>query len=206
MVNKRVFVFIDSQNLYHSIKRAFLHSGYGKVRFNEPALVNLVCENLRNAKEPESLWDSISIYYYMAMPSQLEDPRLYGFWMNKRKYLVDHGVIVRSSDLVYQSSDDAGVPHSRRVRKASGILVSLTADLVCFTSERRYDVAVIFSQNQHLQYATSRVKELLREQQRFASLYSVYPESYRTKGNYPGINGITWYTFGNDIYDACSHS
>ena len=201
---KRVAVFVDAQNLYHSIKEAF---GTTNLRYNEIALAHKLCENIRQHEihilrvtDQNTLWKIVSINFYMAMPNETYDPELHRFWQGKKKYLGDYHVKVREVDITY-------IPISGTrsfERKARGIREMLTADLLRFTLEGTFDVALIFSRSRSLQPTAEQMKSILENQHRQAKIYSVYPMSGNVTDPH-GIPSTDWFQFNQDVYDACKH-
>ena len=201
---KRVAVFVDAQNLYHSIKEAF---GATNLRINEIALARKLCEDIRKREiyvlevmSQNIPWNIMSIDFYMAMPNETYDPELHRFWEGKKKYLRDRQVKVHEVDITYIPISGTRDPE----RKIHGIKEKIMVDLLRFTIERRFDVALIFSRNRRLQPAAEQMKSILQDQHRQARIYSAYPIS-RNVGEPHGIPSTDWFPFDQDVYDACKH-
>ena len=83
-----------------------------------------------------------------------------------------------------------------------GVDVSLALDLVQATHERRYDIAILVSQDWDFGPAVRLAKAIARSQGRnlvFESAFPVGPRSSSTRG----VPGTTWIPIDKTTYDAC---
>jgi len=88
------------------------------------------------------------------------------------------------------------------VGQEKGIDVRLALDVVRLARENKYDVAVIFSQDQDLSEVAMEVRSIAREQDRWIKLACAYPVS-PTSVNRRGITGTDWIHIDRATYDAC---
>ena len=114
------------------------------------------------------------------------------------------------TDLV-QSGDGKWARHSvcrgqtGRVNSAGqekGVDVSLALDLIQATHERRYDAAIIVSQDADFGPAVRLAKRIAQSQKRyllFESAFPVGPGSTSTRG----VPGTTWTQIDKAAYDEC---
>ncbi|MCY3690752.1 MAG: NYN domain-containing protein [Chloroflexota bacterium] len=181
-------VFIDGQNLYHLAKDAWL-SG---VTYPTPphAWPSYDVEKIANAlvtRQPGRT--STEIRFYTGVPNRPEHPYWHDFWLNKLRYLARRGIYV------YQGKVNRG-------GQEKGVDVSLALDLVQAAHERRYDAAIIVSQDSDFTPAVSLAKQIAASQNRtlaFESAFPVGPGSASRRG----IHGTAWVRIDQAMYDAC---
>ena len=80
--------------------------------------------------------------------------------------------------------------------------VSLAIDLVQATHERRYDVAIIVSQDWDFGPAVGLAKRISASQGRQLIFESAYPVGLRSRSR-RGIPGTLWVPIDQALYDAC---
>ena len=181
-------IFIDGQNLYHLAKDAWL-SG---VTYPTPpyAWPSYDVEKLANALVTRQPGRTLTeIRFYTGVPNRSEHPYWHEFWLNKLRYLARRGIYV------YQGKVNRG-------GQEKGVDVSLALDLVQATHERRYDVAIIVSQDSDFSPAVSLAKQIAASQNRtltFESAFPVGPGSASRRG----IHGTAWVRIDQAMYDAC---
>jgi hypothetical protein len=88
------------------------------------------------------------------------------------------------------------------VGEEKGVDVRLALDVVRMARENRYDVALIFSQDQDLSEAAAEVKAISAQQARWIKVACAFPLSPTTE-NLRGINGTEWIQIDRATYDAC---
>jgi hypothetical protein len=88
------------------------------------------------------------------------------------------------------------------VGEEKGIDVRLALDVVRMARENRYDVALIFSQDQDLSEAADEVRVISVQQARWIKVACAFPIS-PTAENRRGINGTEWITIDRATYEAC---
>ena len=83
-----------------------------------------------------------------------------------------------------------------------GVDVSLAIDLVQATHERRYDVAILVSQDQDFGPAVNLAKQIAASQGRTLAFESAFPVGPGSRSR-RGIPGTTWVPIDQATYDAC---
>ena len=83
-----------------------------------------------------------------------------------------------------------------------GVDVSLALDLVVAAYERRFDVAIIVSQDSDFGPAVQQAKRIAESQGRFLIFESAFPVGPGSSSR-RGIDGTKWVPIDKAIYDAC---
>ena len=83
-----------------------------------------------------------------------------------------------------------------------GVDVSLAIDLVQATHERRYDVAIIVSQDWDFGPAVSLAKQIAASQGRTLTFESAFPVGPGSRSR-RGVPGTIWVPIDQGAYDAC---
>ena len=128
------------------------------------------------------------VRFYTGVPDESSRPFWHGFWSNKIRYLRNGGIYV------YQGKVNAG--------GEKGVDVSLALDLVPATHERRYDVAIIVSQDSDFGPAVRLAKQIAASQNRTLTFESAFP-FHRGRVSPRGVPGTTWVHIDQAMYDAC---
>lgn len=191
---KRVHAFVDGQNLFHAVKRAF---GYPYPNFDPRALAGLLC-TLQG-------WQLDQTHFYTGVPDQSDNRYWSRFWASKLLHMSRQGVKTYSRPLRYRNKSidlPDGSTHSILVGEEKGIDVRLAIDVIRSVSGNRCDVALIFSQDQDLSEVADEVRAIARQQSRWIKIACAYPVSptYRNKR---GINGTDWHRISRADYDRC---
>jgi uncharacterized LabA/DUF88 family protein len=193
-IAKRALAFFDGQNLFYAAKEAY---GYPYPNYDPHRLAQAVCA----AKG----WDLSGIHFYTGVPDQLMDADRHYFWAAKLAVMGTRGIQSFTRPLRYQNKVITlrdGTITTAPVGREKGIDVRLALDIVRFALENRYDVALIFSQDQDLTEAVDDVKKIAQREQRWIKLACAFPVS-ATYGNKRGINGTEWVKLDRATYDAC---
>jgi hypothetical protein len=88
------------------------------------------------------------------------------------------------------------------VGQEKGIDVRLALDIVRMAREDRYDVALVFSQDQDLSEVADEIKSISLRENRWIKMVCAFPVS-PTYNNTRGINNTEWIHITRNIYDAC---
>ena len=83
-----------------------------------------------------------------------------------------------------------------------GVDVSLALDLVQATHERRYDVAIIVSQDSDFSPAVSLAKQVAASQNRTLTFECAFPVGPGSRSR-RGVPGTNWVRIDRAMYDAC---
>lgn len=162
--------FVDGLNLFNWVKRCF---GYDYPNYDIAKLVRAVVD-----LEPGR--QTAGTYFYVGIPTTLDDAQKHIWWTKKLAFLGQTGVrVVRRSlkrrelriRLAGLVNFDATVP--RLVEK--GIDLKLGLDLVRLARNRTYDVAIVFSQDGDLIEAVAEVHQVAKEQNRRIQVECAYP-------------------------------
>jgi len=192
---KRVIAFIDGQNLFHAAKRAF---GCAYPNFDPRLLVERVL-----CTRPG--WNLVETRFYTGIPDAKDNPLWNHFWNAKLATLGTRGIQTFSRPLRYRYKTvrlpNGGVI-AARVGQEKGIDVRMALDIVRLAREGRYDVALIFSQDQDLSEAVEEVRSISRQHYRWIRSICVFPVS-PTYSNRRGINGTEWFVINQQMYNAC---
>jgi hypothetical protein len=191
---KRAVAFFDGQNLFHAAKEAF---GYPFPNYDPQLLVKKVCATQG--------WAVAAIRFYTGIPDPSFDPDRHHFWVAKLAVMGTRGIHTFTRPLRYQNKVITlpnGALTTAPVGREKGIDVRLALDVVRYALENRYDVALIFSQDQDLTEAVDDVKLIAQREQRWIKVASAYPVS-PTYQNRRGINGTDWIKIERAMFDTC---
>lgn len=191
---KRAIAYVDGQNLFNATKEAF---GYPFPNYNIHDLAKRICI--------EQGWSFSAVHFYTGIPDPGIDPDRHHFWVTKLGVMGTRGVRTFSRPLRY-SNQLVSLPNgkltSTLVGREKGIDIRLALDVVRGALEKRYDVALIFSQDQDLSEATNEIRAISKQQGRWIKVACAYPFS-PTLRNKRGINGTDWIKIDRATYDAC---
>lgn len=182
----RSIVFFDGQNLYHGAKDSWCTkasgSPYGYPSYDvEKLAARLV------ARVPGRRLDQVR--FYTGVPSPSQSRFWHGFWSNKIRFLRSRGVYC------YRGRINPG-------GQEKGVDVSIAIDLIRFTYEAKYEVAIILSSDWDYGPAVRLAKEIAKNQRRLLTFESAFPHQ---QGRYErrGIPGMEWVHIDKSLYDSC---
>ncbi|OGQ04227.1 MAG: NYN domain-containing protein [Deltaproteobacteria bacterium RIFCSPLOWO2_12_FULL_44_12] len=193
-VTKRTVAFIDGQNLFYSVKKAF---GYKFPNYDVEKLAKKVCL--------EKGWQLDSIRFYTGMPDASADPFWHHFWTAKLAIMGTRGIYSFSRPLRYRHQTTLlpdGTSTAILVGQEKGVDVRIALGVVRLELDNIYDVALIFSQDQDLSEVSDEVKKISTVQHRWIKVASVFPIS-PTAENRRGINNTEWIKIDRAMYDTC---
>jgi uncharacterized LabA/DUF88 family protein len=183
----RTIVLIDGQNLFHLARIAW-SSGPS----SPYAWPSYDVERLAQALAARTPGRSLAeVRFYTGVPDPAVGPRQmfwHAFWSNKLGYLKSRGIHV------YRGKVSAA-------GQEKGVDVSLAVDLVRATYERRYEAAMIVSQDSDFGPAVRLAKEIARAQDRQVVLESAFP--FGSGISRRGVPGTIWVPIDKATYDAC---
>ena len=186
-LNMRVIVFVDGQNLYRQAKRAWRAGDGASSRYSWPSYdVEKLAKALAERTPDRRL---VETRFYTGVPKRSASPRWHGFWANKIRFLISRGVYV------YRGRINSG-------GQEKGVDVSLALDLVVAAYERRFDVAIIVSQDSDFGPAVQQAKRIAQSQGRFRIFESAFPVGPGSLSR-RGIDGTKWLPIEKATYDAC---
>ena len=183
----RVIVFIDGQNLYRQAKNAWRAGDGVSSRYSWPSYD---VEKLASALVAQTPGRRLAeIRFYTGVPQRSADSRWHDFWSNKIRFLRSRGVYV------YRGRVNSG-------GQEKGVDVSISLDLVVAAYERRFDVAIIVSQDSDFAPAVQAAKRIAQNQGRFLTFESAFPAGPGSSSP-RGVHGTKWVRIDKSTYDAC---
>ncbi len=191
---KRAVVFVDGQNLFYAAREAF---GYQYPNYDILKLAQRVCQSQN--------WNLTQTRFYTGVPDPSDDPMKNGFWTAKLAAMGRQRIIVFSRALRYRNKTvqlPAGGTHTFLHGEEKGIDVRIALDIMGLAVRNKYDVAVVFSQDQDLSEVADEIPIIARQQARWIRIACAYPMS-PTRNNRRGINGSQWIQIDRKTYDAC---
>ena len=191
---KRAVVFIDGQNLYHSVRESF---GYTYPNYDVVALSRSICQT----KE----WELVQIRFYTGVPDKSDDPFWNYFWVTKLRVMSWQKIHIYSRPLRYRNrivNLPDGTEHSFLAGEEKGIDVRMAIDIIRMAHRKEFDVALIFSQDQDLSEVAAELRTIAAEQGRWIKATCAFPLSPTTR-NRRGIDKTDWIPIDRATYDAC---
>jgi uncharacterized LabA/DUF88 family protein len=187
-----VHAFIDGQNLFHAVKRAW---GYTFPNFDPLKLSGAVCGLAKDRK-------LVKVHLYTGVPPQNRDAKWNAFWSAKIRVMTTAGVRVVTRHLRY-SQGPAILPNGTVVQDAlipreKGIDLRLGLDVLRMARHGDFDAALIFSQDGDLAEVVQEIADLRKEMQRWLVVDCAMPA-----GGGFGIAGAQLLAFDKALYDAC---
>ncbi len=191
---KRAVAFVDGQNLYHAVKRAF---GYTYPNYDVSRLAAEVCTSRQ--------WELREVRFYTGVPDARDNAAWAAFWSSKLAAMRGQGVVCYARALRYQTERvplPDGSVQTRRVGHEKGIDIRIALDAIRLAIRREYDVALLFSQDQDLSEVADEVRDIAAEQDLWIRIASAFPVG--TSKRYTiGVDRTDWLPFDQTTYDAC---
>jgi uncharacterized LabA/DUF88 family protein len=191
---KRTIAFFDGQNLFYSAKEAF---GYTYPNYDPSKLATLICDQKK--------WKLTETRFYTGIPDVSDKPFWNHFWTAKLAVMGTRGIKTFTRPLQYRNQAITlpdGTTCTALVGVEKGIDVRIALDVLRFSLDRVYEVALIFSQDQDLTEATEEVKRVAQQQGRWIKIACAFPLS-PTSRNRRGINNTDWIKISRQEYDSC---
>ena len=191
---KRAVVFIDGQNLFHSVRESF---GYTYPNYDVRALARRVCQ--------DKGWELAQVRFYTGVPDLSDDARWHEFWSHKFAMMGRQGIHVYSRPLRYRNKRvnlPDGSEYTFLAGEEKGIDVRIAIDVIRMGHHKEYDVALIFSQDQDLSEVADEIRAIAREQDRWIKVACAFPIS-PTMRNRRGIEKTDWIQVDRVTYDTC---
>ena len=191
---KRTIAFLDGQNLYYAAREAF---GSTYPNYDPLALARAACAARG--------WALSQARFYTGVPDPTDNPFWSHFWAGKLLAMSRQGVEVYSRPLRYRNRRVAlpdGSEHTFLAGDEKGIDVRIALDVLRLAHRQRYDVALIFSQDQDFSEVAEELRVIAREQRRWIKIACAFPLS-PTSRNRRGIEKTDWLPIDRATYDAC---
>jgi uncharacterized LabA/DUF88 family protein len=187
---KRAVAFFDGQNLFHSAKKSF---GYTFPNYDPMKLASAVCA--------AQGWTLNQTRFYTGVPTADDSESWHDFWSRKILAMKRAGAHVYSRPLRYRNKlGPGGSPVL--VGEEKGIDVRIAIDVFSCAIQNRFDVALVFSQDQDLSEVADEFRVIAASQNRWLKMASAFPVS-PTSTNKRGINSTDWVKIDRAMYDAC---
>lgn len=186
----RAIAFIDGQNLFYAVRDAF---GYTFPNYDPLKLAQEVCNGQQ--------WRLDQVRFYTGVPAGEDSPSWHAFWRAKLVQMGRLGVWTYSRQLQYRKKYllQNGVKHTYRTGYEKGIDVRIAIDVISLAVAHRFDVALIFSQDQDLSEVADEVLKISKAENRQLKIASAFPAS----SNHRGINKTVWIKIDRATYDRC---
>ncbi len=191
---KRTVSFFDGQNLFYAVKYAF---GYNYPNYDPLALATRIC-SLKG-------WDIIETRFYTGIPDINDNSFWHHFWTKKLASMGKRGILIFPRGLKYRNQIiqlPDGNTTTVLVGQEKGVDIRLALDIVRQARENKFDVAMVFSQDQDLSEVADEIKSISIEQNRWIKMACAFPFS-PTYENKRGINGTDWIKIDRNIYNNC---
>jgi len=185
---------VDGQNLFHASKEAF---GYIYPNYDVCALANAICKNQN--------WNLSQVQFYTGIPDATDNPFWNSFWTAKLAQMGRKHIFVFSRLLRYRNQTvklPNGTTSTTLVGQEKGIDVRLALDVVRLANQKKFDVALIFSQDQDLSEVADEIRSISKYQMRWIKVACAFPIS-PARTNKRGINGTEWIPIDRTLYDSC---
>jgi uncharacterized LabA/DUF88 family protein len=198
---KRASVFIDGQNLFHTVKAAF---GYTHPNFDPIKLSEMICK--------AQGWSLQKVHFYTGVPEIIDNATWNKFWNAKLLAMSRQGVITVRRPLKYRTREidlPDGTKYRFKTGDEKGIDVRIALDTLVGAIQKTYDVALILSQDQDLSEVAQEIRLVARSQARWIKMASAYPcdPSFSPPKpvlvNSRGINSTDWIKITKLEYDLC---
>jgi uncharacterized LabA/DUF88 family protein len=188
----RAIAFIDGQNLFNAAKEAF---GYPFPNYDVLKLGNVISS--------QNHWSLVETRFYTGIPDP-GDPR-HIFWQNKFSNMGRQGVALFSRPIRYHEKEifcSDGRMEKITFPVEKGVDVRLAIDLIRLAFANRFDIAVIFSQDQDYSEAAKEIRAIAKATKRWIKIVSAFPISPHSK-NKRGIEFTDWIPIDRATYDQC---
>jgi len=191
---KRAIAFIDGQNLFHAAKTAF---GHPYPNYAPRKLAEAVCR--------EQGWALTAVQFYTGIPDAGDNAFWHEFWTRKRAVMGTRNIQTFTRKLRYRNQAIRLLDGSETtvlVGQEKGIDARLALDVVRLGREKRFDVALVFSQDQDLPEVAREIRSIARDRGRWIKMASAYPVSPTTR-NGRGVERTDWIQIDRATYAAC---
>ena len=177
-------VFFDGQNIYRAALTSWRTDASDTYKYTFPSYD---VEKLATTLASKTAGMIITqIRFYTGVPTPSQNYHWHCFWVEKLKYLESQGIEV------YKGKINA---HDQE----KGVDVKIAIDLIRLTYERRYEAAIILSQDRDFEPAIHLAKELAKDQNR----QLVFESHFIIGDSDRGIPGTSWKPIDKTTYDAC---
>lgn len=208
---KRAVAFIDGQNLFHAAKKVF---GYWEPDYDVFALPEVICH--------QRGWNLVEVRFYTGIPARDEDPQKQAYWAKRLAVLKRHPLVkpyfktLKYSDpppvrpcptclgprIVWCARCASGEKkRTKRLAREKGIDVRLALDCLRMAMTEKFDLAIVFSQDEDLAEIMVDINSISQQQRRIIEVYSAFPSDPAKPGW--GIRSMKSLPIDKATYDAC---
>jgi uncharacterized LabA/DUF88 family protein len=194
---KRIFAFVDGQNLFYAAKLAF---GYSFPNYDVRALAAAICLTRG--------WQLDDVRFYTGIPDVSDNAFWNHFWTAKLAQMGRDNITVYSRPLRYRNQTvrlPDGKTHTLLVGSEKGTDVRLAIDIIRLAHRGAFDIALVLSQDQDLSEVADEIRIIAQEQNRWIKIASAFPTSPTFK-NTKGIYRTDWIRIDRAMYDSCIDS
>ena len=194
---KRAISFIDGQNLFRHAMSAF---GHHHPNYDPKKLTAAVCA----AKG----WKVTEVRFYTGVPEMKHSLMWHGYWTRRLTTMRRAGITVTSRQLHYRIEQITLPDETEQnlpVLREKGIDLRLGLDVVRLARNKKFDVAVIFSQDQDFAEVAQEIREISQSQGRWIKVVSAFPDGGETNRS-RGIKDTDWFRMNRDFYNNCLDS
>lgn len=191
---KRAIAFIDGQNLFYAARNAF---GYTYPNYDPRKLAETVCDTQG--------WELTGVQFYTGIPDAGDNQFWHEFWTRKLAVMGTRNIQTFTRKLRYRNQTmrlPDGSKTTVLVGQEKGIDVRLALDVVRLGREKRFDVALVFSQDQDLSEVAHEIRSIAQDQERWIKMASAFPVS-PTASNKRGIERTDWIQIDRATYATC---
>jgi len=177
-------VFFDGQNIYRGALATWRTAASDTYKYTWPSYD---VEKLATTLASKTAGRIITqIRFYTGVPTSSQNYRWNCFWVEKLKYLESQGIEVYKGKINMHDQE-------------KGVDVKIAIDLIRLTYERRYEAAIILSQDRDFEPAIHLAKEIAKDQNR----QLVFESHFIVGDSDRGIPGTSWKPIDKTTYDAC---
>lgn len=192
---KRVHAFFDCQNLFLAVKRLWPSHSYPD--FDPVALARAIVKS-------RPTWVLEGIHLYTGIHTRKHNEYWHTFWSRKLAYhkRQDSRVTVFTRPLRYSPvpTQTPGEPPNFQARE-KGVDVRIALDLVRWARLGRYDVALLFSQDDDFKEVAVEIRAIAKERQRWINIASAFPCSTSQRSR--GVDKTDWIKIDEGLYNSC---
>jgi uncharacterized LabA/DUF88 family protein len=193
--NPRAISFIDGQNLFRSVKDSF---GYQFPNYDVLKLSSIISK--------QNGWSHIETHFYTGLPDPSDQRHI--FWQNKLASMGRQGIVLFTRPIRYHTKEitcSRGHTEKITIPAEKGVDVRIAIDLIRLAFANRFDVAIIFSQDQDLSEVSKEIRSISSAAKRWIKVVSAFPSS-DISPHKRGIDYTDWIKIERALYDQCIDS
>lgn len=193
----RAMIWVDGQNLFHSVKK---HFDRREPDYDIVALSKALCSSKG--------WELAQLRFYSGVPTHEEQPHWASYWDRKLDNMRNQNAPIEIYAPALRYHNEWQRMHNGQMgmyRKPveKGVDVRLALDMVAAVYERSCDVMAVFSQDSDLSEAVDRCHEIAATQGRKLLITSIFPESTSWQHPQRGLRNTEWICFDRKMYEDC---